>query len=220
LLCVIVVVVLGVLSRLPQLMSPELFLDSDECVSGLMSLHLYQGRELPVFFYGQRYGLSIIENLAGALGFAALGVGPVALKAAMLGLWLTGAVFAFLCLAEWCGPRVALLGTLLLLCMPAWAVWSMKARGGYLTAFVAAHAVAFLLARRRQRLTAGVACAVGLLTGLAACAQPLWVPGLLPSLVWSWWQGGRRWRQAAAAAARCCSGRSSSTAARRCWRAG
>jgi hypothetical protein len=53
----ILVVAAGV-SRLPQLTSPHLLLDGDEAILGLMAKHLAEGREAPIFFYGQAYGLS------------------------------------------------------------------------------------------------------------------------------------------------------------------
>jgi len=48
-------------SRLPQLLSRNLLLEGDECILGLMGMHVAQGREFPIFFYGQKYGLSIVE---------------------------------------------------------------------------------------------------------------------------------------------------------------
>ena len=82
-------------SRVPQLRSPNLLLDGDECVLGLMAKHLLESREFPIFFWGQHYGLSTIEALAGALFFRAFGVGAVPLKLAMLTLWTTGVLFLF-----------------------------------------------------------------------------------------------------------------------------
>ena len=58
---------IGLMSRLPQLLSPDLLLDGDECILGLMAKHLAQGREFPIFFYGQRYGLAVIEAPMAAL---------------------------------------------------------------------------------------------------------------------------------------------------------
>jgi hypothetical protein len=63
--------------RLPQLLSPNLLLEGDECVLGLMGMHLARRREFPIFFYGQTYGLSVVEAPAAALSFAIAGVGPV-----------------------------------------------------------------------------------------------------------------------------------------------
>ena len=83
-------------SRLPQLLSPNLLLEGDECILGLMAMHLAGGHEFPVFFYGQKYGLSIVEAPAAALNFVIFGVGALPLKLAMLGIWIVGILFYFL----------------------------------------------------------------------------------------------------------------------------
>ena len=100
----ILVVAAGV-SRLPQLTSPHLLLDGDEAILGLMAKHLAEGREAPIFFYGQAYGLSFFEAAAGAVAFRLAGVGDVQLKLAMLAIWLVGVVAFFAALARLLGPR-------------------------------------------------------------------------------------------------------------------
>ena len=87
---------ISVVSRLPQLRSPNLLADGDECVLGLMAKHVAQGKEFPVFFYGQHYALSSVEAAAGALGFLGFGVSAVSLKLAMLALWTVGVLFLYL----------------------------------------------------------------------------------------------------------------------------
>jgi hypothetical protein len=54
-------------SRLPQLRSPNLLADGDECVLGLMAKHVAQGKEFPIFFYGQHYAFSPVETVVSAL---------------------------------------------------------------------------------------------------------------------------------------------------------
>jgi hypothetical protein len=170
---------LAVVSRLPQLLGPNLLVDGDEAVLGLMAKHLAHGRELPVFFYGQHYGFSSIEAAAGALSFLALGAGALALKIAMLALWIAGVLFFYLALSRLMrrGPAFVMLGVFVL--SPAWAVWSMKARGGYLTAFAATSVLVWLLTRDQAR-TEGRWAAAGVLTAVICVAQPLWLPGVLP----------------------------------------
>lgn len=133
----LLLVVACVVTRLPQLASPNLLLDGDEATLGLMARALVDGRELPVFFWGQRYGFSLIEAAAGALAFTVAGTSATALKLAMLALWTTGVVALRAALARSVGGRRATVFALVVVTMPAWAVWSMKARGGYLTAFTA-----------------------------------------------------------------------------------
>ena len=84
-----------VITRLPQLLSPSFMLDGDECILGLMAKHMAEGKETPVFLYGQNYGFSLIEGRCAALGFRLIGVSAVTLKLAMLFLWTIGCLFLF-----------------------------------------------------------------------------------------------------------------------------
>jgi hypothetical protein len=178
---------ISAVSRLPQLLSPNLLLDGDECTLGLMAKHLAQGKEFPIFFYGQHYGLSSIEAGAGALSFVLFGTGAVPLKLAMLALWTMGVLFLFLALSKLLGASRSFWIAAVLVLHPAWAVWSMKARGGYITAFTATAALMWLVAhdRRQDRTEVSVArwLMAGALTAVIYLAQPLWLPGALPILV-------------------------------------
>src|SRR5579872_1824230 len=171
-----------VVSRLPQLMSPNLLLDGDECTLGLMAKHVAQGKDFPVFFYGQHYGLSSIEAIAGALSFLSFGTSALSLKLAMLALWTVGVVFLFLAQSRLLGMSRGFWITALLVLNPIWAVWSMKARGGYITSFTATAALLWLLMRSRDRTSAVHWLLAGVLTSVIYLAQPLWLPGLLPIL--------------------------------------
>ena len=177
---VAVLAVLCVVTRLPQLLSPNLLVDGDEAVLGLMAKHFVHDHEFPLFFWGQHYGLSTIEAGAAAASFVLFGSGAVPLKVAMLALWTTGVVFVFLALSEIAGRRRAFWMACVFALTPAWAVWSMKARGGYLTAFVAAAVLLWLIARERTRETIARWVAAGALTALVYLAQPLWLTGMLP----------------------------------------
>jgi hypothetical protein len=179
----ILVVAAGV-SRLPQLTSPHLLLDGDEAILGLMAKHLAEGREAPVFFYGQAYGLSFFEAAAGAIAFRLAGVGDVQLKLAMLAIWLVGVVAGFIALGRILGPRRSFWAALLFVMLPAWAVWSMKARGGYLTAFAATSLLWNVLVSLRDRPRAASWTVAGVITALIFLAQRLWLPGVLPIAGW------------------------------------
>jgi hypothetical protein len=176
-------VAIGVLSRLPQLHSPNLMLDGDECVVGLMARHVVHGHELPIFFWGQRYALSTVEALAGALALATFGTSAWPLKAAMLALWIVGTLFLFSAQSVMIGRRRSFWLTLVFLLHPAWAVWSMKARGGYLTAFGASAMLLWLVARKNDRETMWMWVVGGVLAATIFLAQPLWLPGLAPILI-------------------------------------
>ena len=174
---------ISLVSRLPQLLSPNLLVDGDEATLGLMARHLAQGKEFPIFFYGQHYGFSSVEAAAGALGFAIFGTGALPLKLAILALWTLGILFLFLAQSRLLGAGRSFWITSVLLLNPAWAVWSMKARGGYVTSFTATAALLWLLMTDRERPSVVRWLIAGLLTSIIYLAQPLWLPGLLPILI-------------------------------------
>ena len=180
---------ISVVSRLPQLRSPNLLVDGDESVLGLMAKHVAQGKEFPIFFYGQHYGLSSVEAAAGAAAFVIFGTGALPLKLAMLALWTLGVLFLFLAQSKLLGAARSFWITAVFVLNPAWAVWSMKARGGYLTAFTATAALLWLLVQDRERRTQDRErqmivrwLVAGALTSVIYLAQPLWLPGVLPIL--------------------------------------
>src|SRR3954468_8719621 len=138
---------IAVAARLPQLLSPNLLAEGDECLVGLMGMHVAHGHDFPLFFYGQKYGLAIVEASAAALSFALFGASAVTLKAAILVIWIAGAAFYFHAFARVLGTARSFWVTLLLVLMPAWAVTSMKAWSGYATAFAVTGLIIDLLVR-------------------------------------------------------------------------
>jgi hypothetical protein len=178
--CLVALAAMSIVSRLPQLRSPNLLVDGDECVLGLMAKHVAQGKEFPIFFYGQHYAFSSVEVAAGALGFLGFGVGALTLKLAMLALWTVGVLFLFLAQSKLLGSTRSFWMTSVLLLNPVWAAWSMKAGGGYITSFTATAILLWLLTQDRARDTLGRWLIAGALTAVIYLAQPLWLPGLLP----------------------------------------
>lgn len=174
-----IIMTVAVISRLPQLMSVNFVLDGDECVVGLMSKHFIEGKTVPYFFYGQNYGFSFIEVLAITVGYTFAGISDYAVKLSVFVLWLVGVLFFYKSLLainpsqKW----VALAFALILVLCPAWAVWSMKARGGYLTSFMLSNIVLYICLSSTDNkwtwLLAGVLCVT------IFYSQPLWLPGLL-----------------------------------------
>jgi hypothetical protein len=169
----------SLVARLPQLLSPNLLLEGDECILGLMGMHVAHGSGFPIFFYGQKYGLSIVEAPAAALSFAIFGAGAVPLKLAMLAIWIVGIFFYFLAYSRPLGTIRSFWITLLLVVMPAWAAASMKAWSGYLTAFSATAVAIYLITRNDNRRSVPWLIAGGL-SGIIYFSQPLWLPSLLP----------------------------------------
>lgn len=167
--------------RVPYITSPNFFLDGDESMLGLMAKHLSEGREFSVFPYGVSYGFALLETVPAAIGFRLFGPSPAVLIGSMFALFLVGLVFyerAFFCLT---GDREWSRGlTLILALMPVWIVWSMKARGGYLSAFVLFGVVLWLAAR--DNLDTKDAVLGGGLVGLLAHSQAFWFLGIVPLL--------------------------------------
>lgn len=172
----------AVVARLPQLLSSNLLLEGDECILGIMGMHVARGHDFPIFFYGQKYGLAVVEASAAAVSFLLFGAGPASLKIAILAVWIAGAAFYFRAFARVLGTTKSFLVTLLLVLMPAWAVTSMKAWSGYVTAFAATGLVIDLLTRRDERATTWLAA--GAASVVVYFAQPLWLPGLLPIVLY------------------------------------
>jgi hypothetical protein len=173
----------AVLARVPQLVSPNLLAEGDECIVGLMGLHVARLHDFPLFMYGQSYGLAIVEAPAAAVSFALFGAGAVTLKLAILAVWIAGAAFYFRVFSRVLGTARGFWIALVLVLMPAWAVTSMKAWSGYVTAF-AATAVAIDLIVRNEERRAAPWLGAGLATATIYFAQALWLPGLLPIVLY------------------------------------
>jgi hypothetical protein len=181
---IIFIVLVCFISRLPQLLSENLILDGDEAIVALMSKHLYEGKDLSLFFWGQTYGFSLIEMLFISIGYLIGGINDISVKCSMLALWCVGVVFFFLFVRPWYAKDsfIPLLVTLAFILLPAWAVWSMKARGGYLTAFTASFVLLHLLYQKKFLRSVIYQLVVGILLILIFESQALWIPGLLPYL--------------------------------------
>ncbi|MFT5050497.1 MAG: hypothetical protein ACI8QZ_001899 [Chlamydiales bacterium] len=182
----------AVVTRLPQLLSPHLVLDGDEAILSLMARRAIRFESFPLYFDGQKYGFSSLETLWAALSFAAFGAQTIVLKLAMLSIWVAAATGLCLALCRLAGQRAAWVAALLIVTCPGWGPWSMKARGGYLTALLLVQVCRWILARstagplaranRRETFTLGL-CASG-----ALIAQPIWFLSLAPWLLVFMWR--------------------------------
>ncbi len=176
---------LAVLTRLPALLSPELMPDPDEALIGMMAIDRMHGGAPSLFLWGQNYGFSLIEVEIAARAFSLLSISTAVLKGSMLVPFVAGVIWLAVWMRRMHGARAAwIAGALVVLC-PAWFSWSLKARGGYLTAFAFAQLALVIAtwrtdrrAARAVRLALIAACA-----GLVSLAQVLW---LLPMLAFLW----------------------------------
>jgi hypothetical protein len=129
--------------------------------------------------------LSTVEAGIAAIAFRIAGAGPLPLKAAMLVLWSGGVCALFLALTHMVGRNRAFWIAAVVVLTPGWAVWSMKARGGYLTSFAAASLLLAIVVRPRERDTPAWWMAAGALVAVVWLAQPIWMPSVLPFLVYA-----------------------------------
>ena len=181
---VLVIAILCLVSRLPQLLSASLILDGDECIEGIMAKHFIEGKEIPYLFYGQAYGFSFIEVVIIGIYYTIAGISDIAIKLAMLSLWTVGIIF-FYKTAKQLSPHgkwSLFLITLVFIFSPAWVIWSMKARGGYLTSFALSSILTYLIFNERLNKYLIVSILSGFLTVLIYQSQPLWLAGLIPLL--------------------------------------
>jgi len=169
------------------LLSPNLILDGDECVVAFMAKNLYLGRRFDVFFLGQQYGFSLLESVIVVPFYAVFGIGTLAVKLAMLAMWTGGVLLFYRALAN-INPgtrKLALVVTILFISAPAWAAWSMKARGGYLTSFFLSSLVLYLLFHPSLQARSHIHLLLGFLVVVLYQSQALWLPGLIPFVLYA-----------------------------------
>lgn len=187
---ILLVVLLAVVSRIPLMLHPGMILDGDECIVGLMSKHFIEAGEVPFFFYGQQYGFSFIEVLFISVGYLLAGMSDYVVRLSVFALWVIGVVYcykSFLLMAKG-NKKAAYIGVMLLLVMPAWILWSMKARGGYITAFTLSSIVLYITVREKTSSVGWLFA--GILSIVIFYSQPLWLPGLLPFIIYGLFQQG------------------------------
>lgn len=167
--------------RIPQMISPHWFADGDEAIVGLMATHTVQGKGFSSIFHGQAYGFSLFESGLAAL-FLSLGAAPTwALKLSAF-FWFSVGLIGWQRWAEvLSGDRSGSLTLGVLLAVtPAWGVWALKARGGYVTAFGLLPWSLWLL----QGSTVVRRFLAGILTSIIAISQPFFLAGWAP---WAYW---------------------------------
>lgn len=183
---VLLIILACLASRLPLLLDTSLMLDGDECVVALMAKHAYLGKELPVFFWGQNYGFSLIEVLIILPFYALLGYTTIAVKLAMLSLWTIGVVFLYKTMVAINKDKrlFAFLLTLVFILSPTWSSWSMEARGGYLTSFTFTSISLYLLFNVGKLNDTLRYTLIGVCSYIVYIAQPFWLTGLVPLITY------------------------------------
>jgi len=166
-------------TRLPQLLSPQLFACGDEALVGIMTEDLLAGRRLPIFLYGQSYALAVPELVGTAVSVQLLGASSVALKTGGLLVWGIGLALFMGALGRLAGGRAAVVGGAALVLMPAWGRVSLMYSGAFLVSGLCLWLAARM--RARQEVAGPVAFSV-LGAALAATyfVHPLWFAAVVP----------------------------------------
>ncbi|MFA5024493.1 MAG: hypothetical protein WC523_06090 [Patescibacteria group bacterium] len=181
-LIITIILIISLAFRLSYFLDKGFFIDGDEAIFGLMIKNFLAGGHLPLFFFGQHYAFVSLEVLFGAGISWLLGVSIYSLKLSSLIIWLLGLIFLY-----WVNRRIliskswAFLATLLIAAVPVWFDWSLKARGGYLTAFLFAAVFLLLVFSKKNVFKIIVA---GLSLVIIYYAQPLWLVILAPFIVY------------------------------------
>lgn len=181
---IVIILFVAIVIRLPQLLNPTIALDGDEAISGLMVKHILAGKDIPIYFYGQNYGFTLFESIF-SLPFGAIwGVNTLTVKIPIFIMWLVGLVFFYkaLFVINTKKSYLPLLLCLLLATTPAWAVWSMKARGGYATAFMLHSILLYLIFHPKLSKRLFTYIITGIFLVVIYESQKLWLAGFLPLL--------------------------------------
>ncbi len=123
---------LGLALRVFQLVVSDFGIESDEAIVGLMAKHISEGKDWPIFYYGQHY-MGSLEAILTAGFFTFLGRSPATLKLVPLLFSLLHIAFVYALASRFCEKKYALLAALLAAVAPSTLIlWSAKARGGFI----------------------------------------------------------------------------------------
>jgi hypothetical protein len=128
--------VLAFLVRFDFMRAGGFVIDSDEAIVGLMARHIVEGGPVPTFYYGQHY-MGSLEPLCAAALFYLFGASNVTLQMTPLLFSLALIVLVYKLGHEVGGVVAGRVAAILCAVPPAaLAVWSYKARGGFVELLV------------------------------------------------------------------------------------
>jgi len=148
---------------------------ADEGVVGLMAKHILEGKNLPIFFYGQDY-LGALEAYCAALSFGLFGTGVLSLRLVpfLFSLGVLAVVYRLtykaysVAAARWATAIVAV--------APAYFLqWNLKARGGFVEHVFLLFVLMILFWRlfARHDRSSWLAFATGVVAGVAMWVNQL-----------------------------------------------
>ena len=106
----------------------------------------------------------------------------------MLVLWTIGCCFYYRATAFWTNRIYAFMIVTMFVLSPAWMVWSMKARSGYITAFLLSSIVIYWISRQEKFIDLKIWACMGILLGLIYFSQPSFAPLILIFIVFMFWE--------------------------------
>jgi len=181
------------LIHIPYFLGKHCSFDGDEAIVGIMAQDLLHGRNIPVFFYGQQYGLSFFEVIGVAIAMIFFGSSVWALKIGSLLVFSVGIGFLFrVFFKNKISFILTILAIVILSCFPAWIIWSAKGRGGYVTAFSAVCMIFYLIQTRKASikwiLATGFIFSIAFHSQLiiASCISFLWMGWIFQSKKTGW----------------------------------
>ena len=133
----LIIILLGCALRLDFLFASNFRIDSDEAIVGLMAKHILEGKNIPIFYYGQHYMGSFESIMVAALSlFFGLSTVTLRLVPTICSIVLIPVAYK---LAKLVSPKnisneFVGLTTALFFALPPSALleWSTKARGGFI----------------------------------------------------------------------------------------
>lgn len=176
---------IGLVIRLMFLNSNVFFFDGDEAILGVMASDLLKGNP-SLYFYGQTYGFSFIEVLMISLGIKVFGTSMLAIKIPMLLFWLSAVTLVGLTIWEITKKNIFLtfLSISIIILSPTWLVWSMKARGGYMTSFFCSTLILYILVHYKHKIKLLQWLLIGGVLTIMWESQPLFVVPTLPIVIY------------------------------------
>lgn len=161
-------------------------IDSDNAIIGLMARHISQGRDFPVFWYGQPF-MGALEAYLAAFYFLLLGPGRFALYLAPFTFSLVFLAAVYFLAREYAGPKSAVWAVLLAACPSAYAAnFYLAPRGGYVESLALGSLILLFLRRIIYGPRSGARLNyfwLGLFLGLLFWTIPLFIYFLATLLV-------------------------------------
>lgn len=128
----LLILALALLVRTSLLLASDFVIDSDEAIVGLMAKHILEGKDFPIFYYGQDY-MGSFEAILTVPFFVVFGKTNFALKLVPLLFSLLQVLLVYELASRFRDRFAARLASLFCALGPsALILWSTKARGGFI----------------------------------------------------------------------------------------